>query len=131
MSAESIILRGREFLEGMMTSACTISRTSAPIFNESTGEYDATSTLVYSGPCRLKQGNTQVSQVEAAGQLLISQDSILSLPVATSGAVREDDVATITANELDPALVGLKFRVKAGHSQTNATARRLPVELVS
>ena len=128
--AAGMTLMGRVRAEALMESTCTISRTSA-ILNESTGKMEETTTVVYTGRCRLKLGGSQASQVEAAGQLLIAQDSILSLPVSTSGAVREDDVATITANQLDPALVGLKFRVKAGHSQTNATARRLPVELVS
>jgi len=131
MRPKQFMSRGRISAESRMTSKCTISRTSTPIFNESTGEYDETSTLIYSGICKIKIGGNQASQIEAAGQILIAQDSTLSLPVLLSGAVREDDVATITENDLDAALVGLLFRVKAGHSQTNATARRLPVEMVS
>lgn len=117
--------------ESLMFDACTVAGDSVPVFNETTLEYDTVEVESYSGPCRLRFGDTAVQDIEAAGQLLIGQRATLSLPVATSGGVLEGHVATITACVNDPALVGRKFRVEGGHHQTFATARRFPVEEVT
>lgn len=117
--------------ESLMIDACTISGGTTSVFNEETFEYETVTAETYSGPCRLRFAATAVQDVEAAGQLLVVQRATLSLPIATSGAVLEGHVATITACVNDPALVGRKFRIEGGHHQTFATARRFPVEEIT
>lgn len=131
MSAESVILEGRRFNEALMTSACTVTRQGDKILNETTGEYEYEYITVYAGPCKIKFGATEPTEIDAQGQLLVEQGAILSLPVETSGAVTTDDLAAITACTLDPSLIGKLFRVTGLHTQTAATARRFPVEVVS
>jgi hypothetical protein len=76
------------------------------------------------------------SELEAAAQLLIGQAAILSFPVLTSTGIRVDDIVTFLASDdprddLDPALIGQTARIAGRHFDSNATARRLPIELVS
>lgn len=131
MSADDLTLRGREKAEALMTATCRITRKGpTQVLNESTGQYEFELIEVYSGKCKLKQADTQVAGAEAAGQLLIKQDSILSLPVEGTAGVREDDIAELLTNPLDTELVGARYRVKGGHGQSYATARRLPVEVI-
>jgi hypothetical protein len=59
------------------------------------------------------------------------QLSRLSLPVADSLGILEGMEVEYLASESDPDLVGKKFRIAGGAQQSDATARRLPVEAVS
>lgn len=132
MSAESVIRQGRQFQESQFLSTCTISRRSgSPVLNEETGDYEYSSSVVYSGPCLLKFGQTQPRDIDAAGQLLTEQTPTLKLPVDGSQNVTEDDTGVIVSNPLDVGLVGTAFRIAGVHAQTLATARRFPVEVLS
>jgi hypothetical protein len=133
VSRDSTILAGRRFNESLQTSACTITRKGDKVLNETTGEYEYEFATIYSGQCKIKFGATEAHTVDAQGQILTEQTAILSLPVDEPGSVdvTTDDVAELTVNPLDPALVGKTFRVTGLHTQTAATARRFPVEVVS
>lgn len=116
-----------------MTSECVIGEESTgPVFNEETGEYETViGTPSYSGPCKIRFNSTVTSEVDAQSQLLVEQDAILSLPVIGSENVKVGQVCRITVNALDLGMVGKRFRVTGDHTQTAATARRFPVELVT
>lgn len=131
MSRDSVILAGRSFTEALMTSACIIRRAGEKVLSETTGEYETTYSTVFEGPCKIKFGGTQATEVDAQSQLLTEQDATLSLPIDGSEDVTVDDVAEITVNPLDAGLVGKKVRVTGIHTQTAATARRFPVEVVT
>lgn len=119
--------------ESLMVSTCTITRGGgAGVWNEATGAYDATATTIYSGPCRLIfRSNSVVRETDAQGQFLLEQEPQLSLPVVGSETVTVGDAVTITANPYDAAMVGLTLRIAGIHTQTQATARRFPVEVVT
>jgi hypothetical protein len=133
MSAASTIGQGRRFNEALMASTCVIADAgSEPVLNEETGEYEpVVSDPSYEGPCKIRFNSSVTSEVDAQSQLLVEQNAILSLPVEGSGNVSIGQYAVITANPMDAAMVGKKFRITGDHTQTFATARRFPVELVT
>lgn len=133
MSVDSTILAGRRMMEGLMESTCVIRRGTAEAIDHATGLASDTTATIYTGPCRVKFAFARVTEVQAAGQTVADQRPILSLPVGSpgSGDVRTNDVAEILTNPMDPDLVGVKFRVAGVHSQSQATARRFPVEISS
>jgi hypothetical protein len=115
--------------ESRMTDTVLITRASEPVFDEDTGVYTPTTTTVYSGPARLKLTSSVVSAVDAQGQNLAAQSPRLDLPVSTSGDVQVNDSVEVTASVNDPAIVGLLLNVEGVFFQTDATARRFPVEV--
>jgi hypothetical protein len=117
--------------ESRMTDTVRITRPGAPVFDTTTGTYTQTDTVVYSGPARLKLSSTVVSSIEAGGQILAGQSPRLDLPVSTSGGVQVDDSVVVTASVNDPASVGLRLNIEGVFFQTDATARRFPVEVQS
>lgn len=132
MSAESVIYQGRIFEERQMTDTCEIG-TLAPgdVLDEDTGDYAPVFTSVYTGICRFKAADTQVGEIDAAGQLLVEQDAVLKLPVLTSTAVRKDMAVRVTGSLTDPGLVGVQARIKGPFASSYTTARRFPVEVTT
>ena len=114
-----------------MTSTCVIRRVSGQVLSEVTGEYTPTTTTVYDGPCELRFDSSVLSPVDGQSQLLVQQQPLVKLPVEGSAGVTVDDVGELTGHPLDPGMVGLVFRVAGLHSKSRATARRLPVEVLS
>lgn len=131
MSRESTLEQGRAIAAAMMEAACTIDRKVKGALNETTLQYDNTSEQIYSGPCRTRFVASIVRESDVQGQSLARQEGVLSVPIPGSGDIRPDDVATITANALDPEQVGQRFIIRGIHEQTFSTARRFPIELVS
>lgn len=116
-----------------MTSVCVIGdEVTGTVLDETTGEYPVEIvTPSYEGVCKIRFNSTVTSDVDAQSQILVEQSAILSLPVDTSGEVQVQQICRIVENPHDPALVGKKFRITGDHTQTLATARRFPVEMVS
>lgn len=128
---QAAVLMGRVFAESLMVDACTISRKTGESINAETLESVPTTAQQYSGVCRLTMPGTVARDSESGSRVLIEQQLMLSLPIATSGSVRVNDVVTITSSENDPTLVGRTFRIAGGHHQSQATARRFPVTEVT
>lgn len=115
-----------------MTDTCVIGVESpGDVLNEATGEYEPSFTAVYDGPCRFKAGTTAAGEIDAAGQLLVEQDAILKLPIATSLEVAKDMVVKITGSLMDPALPGTRARIKNPAVGSYLTARRFTVEVTT
>ena len=131
MTIEQHVLAGRREAEKLMTTQCTVTRNGDPVFNEETGQYDTTVITIYAGPGRIRRPGASVRTASAAGQTITVQDLILSLPVATSADVTVNDMVTVTANPLDPGLIGVPFTVRGVHDESTATARRFPIERTS
>lgn len=117
--------------ESMMLSRVVIRRDLGSVWDETSGTNVSEWQDIYEGPARLRFPNTQPQEGDAGGERIVDQAPTLSLPIATSGGVRVDDIATVTENAFDPSMVGLQLRVTGLHTQTHSTARRLPVEVVS
>lgn len=144
MSLGSDILATLPFLQeqaqSMMTDVCEIGTVSAePVFDENTGTYLPGFTLVYEGPCRFKSGATQSAEIDAQGQLLVEQDSILNLPMGAddrivfgaSKDVLKNMVVRVTTSVTDEGLPGTEARIKGPAVGSYRTARRFAVEVTS
>src|SRR3954454_13001061 len=132
MTAESVIRAGRAFQESRMPATVTITRVTGRLLDETTGEYTDTVATVYTGKCRLDfRASLQTLERDMEGQLLADQRPTLFLPIAGSESVTVNDMATITANPLDSAAVGMRIRVTGRAATTYATARRLPGEVLT
>jgi hypothetical protein len=125
-----LVQAGRAWHESIMEDSCTITREGTRTLNEATGQYSQTPTTVYTGPCRLVVQPRQPQDAALVGQVEAVTHARLDLPVITSTSVRDGDVVTFTAS-VDPALVGMKYRLRGIAGQTHATARRFFVEAYS
>ncbi len=131
MSFESRLLSARSRAETLMVSTVRIVRAAGREFDSETGTYVTNESEIYAGPARIRFSGSQPQERDAAGERVVDQLPTVSLPIATSGDVRVDDVVIIAANPPDPTTVGTRMRVAGIHAQTHSTARRLPVEVVS
>lgn len=132
MSVESALARGRALADALMVTTVRIRRQTGKAKNPVTGQIEPTWAVIYEGPARVRFGNTQPRDIDAAGQLLVEQSPTVSLPIgADSALVRTNDEGTVLGNPPDPGLVGLDFRIAGIHAQTHATARRFPVEVTT
>lgn len=115
-----------------MVDACAITRAGgAPTFDPNTGTYtDPADSPVYTGACEVQiSDGLNASTSEVGGQVVTERRVTVKVPVSAEG-IQIDDVVTITASDLDPDLVGQRFRVVAGFAKSFATSRRLQVEAV-
>jgi hypothetical protein len=128
---QGVTLLGRRTAEALMESTCTIRRRTGVTTDHSTGVETPVWSVIFAGKCRLRFPFVRPQQVDAAGQVLSQQRGILSVPVEGTAGVRADDVATIDSNPSDSGVVGLLLRVEGPFVETHASARRLPVEVVS
>lgn len=132
MSAQSALARARALSDSLGESTCVITREGAPVVDHATGGTTAAETVIYQGPCRLRFPFVRPQQALADGQVLGKARGILALPIAiaASADVRTNDVVTITGNPSDLGSVGRVFRVMSPFSETHASSRRLPVEVI-
>lgn len=131
MSADSATLQARAFAEALMESACVVTRKSGVTRDDSTGIETPTYDTVWSGPCRLRFPFVRPSEQEAVSQTFAEQRGILSVPVVGTELIQTNDIVTVTVSPLDVGMVGKTFRVQGPFFETHATARRLPVQVVS
>lgn len=129
--ADGAISFGRRQAEALMTSACTITRVTGRVLDESTGQYADTTSTIYSGKCELRFDSAVLNEVDGQARIATEQAPLLKLPVDGSAGVKVGDSGALTAHPLDAGMVGLKFRVAGVHSKTRATSRRLPLEVLS
>lgn len=134
MSVGSALLAGRRAAEQLMSARCTITRLQQITLDTATlrlSDDDPSDDEIYVGPCRIRSGLARVQSGDFEGQLLASQQLMLHLPVLTSAAVNVGDEVTITDGGDDPTATGLRLRIEGLAEQTQATARRLPVTLIT
>lgn len=112
-----------------MVDACTITRPSGTsTFNPTTGQSTPGSpTAVYTGACRVKPRDNADRVVQFGQEAVSFWPYLVSVPMSVTG-IALDDVVTVTASALDPALVGLVLRVREVLSGSHLTARRLSCE---
>lgn len=114
-----------------MPDSCTIGveALTGPL-DEATGKYTpAIAEPVYSGKCQLMGGGT-ARPIDAGGQLLIEQVSVLKLPVRGSEGVREGMIVRITDAAFDSEHVGVRLRITGPFHKSYAATRRFKVEEV-
>ena len=116
------------FFDG--TTTCTVTRGAATqTLDTDEGVYVTTpAETVYTGPCRVKPRDNTDRVVEAGGQAVSLFPFVVSVPISDV-RFEVDDVVTVTASVLDPAMVGLVLRVKQIATGSHLTARRLGAEV--
>ena len=125
MTLASVVGRGRARHALLMTDTCMVTR-ATQTYNPATQKYDAVTTPVYTGPCRIKIWRG--IDVEAAEQEVNVQRYYLDLPLtgAVPNVKRRDTVA-VTAS-LNSALVGRVLILTDVESETTDTALRITCE---
>lgn len=90
---------------------------------------------VYAGPCRLRWGNPAPQEADAGEtNWAVDRTPTISLPISDSRSadVADGHTGTITAVGPNSATqLGMVVVAITGHWQTNSTARRIPVQVVS
>lgn len=116
--------------ESMMHDACVITGPGgSPTWNDTTGEYDIPDgASVYAGKCRLRMPG-RVTRVDAGAASFAVDEGTLSLPVDGSEDVAAGMTAVVALDN-DP-MASVTVAIQASHVQSDSTARRLPVKLVS
>lgn len=127
-----MLAAGRRRARSLMRDTCRITRAGEKAWDEDSMTYTAGApVLVYEGPCRLLNPYRAPMTASTPGQAQTVQLARLSLPVEDSPGVKEGDVVEYLTSESDPDLPGTEFKVIGGAHQSDATARRVPVEEVS
>lgn len=85
--------------------------------------------LKYSGPAKIQTADVIGNKGDAAERVIMTTRFELHLPMSAPAAA-VDDVWTHTSSELDPQLVGRRFRVASLIHKSFMTARRIAVEEV-
>jgi len=127
---------GRRFQSATMTATVVIRRQGESVRDPVTGKITPTWSTVYDGPAEVMFPDNAPRDVDAVGQRLAEQQPLVKLPLvgekaAAAASVRKDDEGTVTASEHDLGNVGVTFRVTGIFAKSNATSRRLPVEVLS
>lgn len=131
MSASETTEAGREAAEELMVDAGELRGPDVrgPL-NQSTGKYSPVpGALKYAGLAKLQTTDTIGNKGDAAERVVMTTRFELHLPMPAPAAA-VDDVWTFTASELDPQMVGRRFRVASLVHKSFMTARRLAVEEV-
>lgn len=125
MSLSSSAARGRVMTRSMMTSTCTAFTNGAPVTDPVTGAVTRSSTVLWSGPCRVRPAVTGLTALsEAIGDAETFRfDYRVSIPFEVD-VVFEGHRVTITSSP-DPALVGTTMEVHRVDRGDSITARRL------
>lgn len=76
---------------------------------------------------RIKFPSLNVSDREAAGQLVAVQSPEVHVAVGAAPNVREGHFARVTASTVDASLVGRKFRITGWPQSGTVTSHRYPV----
>lgn len=118
------------------TCRITDPATEVKTFNDDTGQYDITTpaTVVYEGGCRIRtpaQSESSGSESESGEREWTYQNSVLQLPVATSGSVRVGQELVVLTNAHDADLVDRVFRIGSVQHGTHQVVRRCKLEEVT
>lgn len=129
MTAEDVLLRGRERAEELMVDAGELrgADTKGPPDGTTMRPSVTPGALKYAGVAKVQTTDTIGNASQAAERVVMRTRFEVHLPMSAPTA-EVDDVWTCTASELDPQLVGRRFRVVSLVHKSLMTARRLAVE---
>lgn len=131
-----ILDRGRALARTRMRATVIVRRAGEPVKNTTTGKLEPTWTTIYDGPAELRIRDSRPREVDGAGQRYAEQAPEVAYPIdgehaAAAAQIRVDDVGEVLTDPDNPANVGATFRTAGLHLKSLATARRLPVEVLS
>ena len=129
-----------------MIDTCTITRVAQGAFNDTTGRRAETSSVVFSGVCRVKVA--PITQAEAGDRKNVISSQVLVLPLRSAEPligydvgftydeatgydvatdVEERDIVTITAST-NADMIGMTWSIVGGEESSTATARMFKIE---
>lgn len=126
----ALLVEARALAETLMTSTVRVTRVTGSARDEDTGITVPTVATLYTGKARVKFPSADSRRIDAGDQRFALQSPTLSIPISTVTEIRVDDDVEVTA-DADAGLVGLHLRIVGVHAQSQATARRFPVEVYS
>jgi hypothetical protein len=131
-----ILQRGQELALTRMRATVQIRREGEPTPNPATGQLDPSFADVYEGPAEMQISDTAPRGDDVAGQRQSMQGPLVKLPMTgehadAAATVRFDDVGVVLTDPDNPGNVGVRFQIAGRHFKSLATARRLPVEVLS
>src|SRR5258708_10268191 len=106
-----------------MVDACTIQHKTGETTNQETGVVTPAYATIYAGKCKIQRTIPRVTPTDVGQAEVYIGHVELHVPVSVTAA-SADDLATITASPLDPALVGRTYRLRLIPHKTFLTARR-------
>ena len=125
----ALILQGRQTAESLMRDTCVVERRSGQVTDPVTGVVSDAWVTLYEGRCKVQGRSAVASEPSAGGHVFTVEQLMVHLPVSAES--RTDDRVTILSAELDPDLVGLKFRLSELDRGSYRTADRWNVDLVT
>lgn len=108
-----------------------------PVRNPANGKLEQSWTTIYPDAlAEVRIRDDRPREGDAAGQRFSEQGPYVAFPIdgehsTEASLIRMDDVGEVLADPDNPANVGATFRVTGLHLKSLATARRLPVEVLS
>lgn len=131
MTRESVLSDGREFVADGFSETFDFFYVTTGVIPD--GEIDPVDveTIVHGDiPGLLKSHTIQVSDREAAGQLVGVQQLMVKVGVDSTPDVREGHFCRCTASTVDASLVGRVVRIAGWPQGGQTTSHRYPVEEV-
>lgn len=128
MSVLATVDRGRVAAERLMVDEATVSRPGEPTFNPDTGLLEpASSTVLYSGKCRLRQPSAQETQVLFGEQQTTTTRFIACFPHDADG-FEIGDIVTFTESH-DPDVLAASLQIMAVPIATFTIYKGYPCEV--
>lgn len=117
---------GRRAAEARMVETCTITRPGERVFNEDTGTYIDSTTVLYEGRCELKSRSEDGVHVDSGARDLMRSDPVLKIPANVPHAnLTGASVAVVTARGTVRGTIGAEML------GPHRTARRFEMEVLA
>lgn len=129
---KAALTMGRRAAEARMDDLCRITRqTGDRVLNEQTGQYETATITIYEDVCRVISPYRVPATPTGAGQTQNIENLRLDLPISRSLGIHSGDTVEIIHAETDPDMLGRIYTVSTAAQQSDATARRIPIQEVS
>lgn len=129
MSVDQLLARGRQAAQRLMTDTLRVTRKSGtPVTDPDTGQVSYPTEVVHDGIGRIQSRGTEATTTTTAGADVLVVTFVAQLPVTVP--LRDDDQIEATASEVEPLMVGRKFRVESVVRKTHGTKTVAHVEEV-
>jgi len=129
--------RGRVLARARMRAIVVVRRVGEKVRDPETGTLQPSFTVIYpTALAEIRFRDNQPRTGDIAGQRFSEQTPFVAFPIDgehsdEAALIRMDDIGEVISDPDNPGNVGITFRIAGIHTKSLATARRLPVEVVS
>lgn len=131
MSRRELIEQARSFFLAGAADTCTIRRNGSGQGTDEDGNVPDSSTVLYTGPCRVQQNQPYAERNNAGEAYLLLLRVVVQLPMEGTAGLRPDDRITMDTSETDPDLPGRVFVIRDLAHKTDASSRRVQAQEVT